>query len=114
MGRTTESSVKPLIGILFLGLIVLWCAGIGVRWYFVRCLRLRDTKTWEALGRPSGFPAGQARDVIAMLKYLFKKDYLKSNDQVVIQAAFLWKWFIIVYACWFGGLVLITIGFLRK
>jgi hypothetical protein len=98
---------------LFLGLILLFCVSVAVRWSFVRSLKVHETATWETLGRPGALPVESARGAISTLRYLINRDYQKSTHRAVVRSAALYKLCLIIYFVYFISFIVIVLFFLK-
>ena len=73
--------MHALLPILFVLLFVSCAAGIILHHTFLSRLRSRHSQTWEALGRPTLFLNNSITSGLAVLRFLWRRDYRALGDE---------------------------------
>jgi hypothetical protein len=106
--------MDSVIRILFIGLAIQFFVGVCLRWAFLRRVKFTDPDRWEAFGRPTFLPAGNADSTLQQFSYLLKSEYRLSNDKVLIRLASLYRAVLIFYLLYFLAVVVVMIIFLTR
>ena len=72
--------MDTLLPIVFALLLVSCGAGLVLHHIFLSKLRTRHSKTWEALGRPALFLNNSITNGLAVLRFLWGRDYHALGD----------------------------------
>jgi hypothetical protein len=72
--------MHALLPILFVLLFVSCAAGLVFHHIFLSRLRSRHSQTWEALGRPTLFLNNSIANGLAVLRFLWRRDYRALGD----------------------------------
>jgi hypothetical protein len=82
--------MRALLPILFIILVVSCAVGFVLQHAFLSQLRARHAQTWEALGRPTLFLNNSISNSLAVLRFLWRREYRGlADEQFVRFAAFL-------------------------
>jgi len=94
---------KIILTILF----VFFAVGIFLYGTLLSYLKREHTETWMALGSPTIFANSSMSNNISMLKFLWKKEYLKVEDTKLRSIARVTHYFSMFYLVFFVGLILL-------
>jgi hypothetical protein len=68
---------------------------------FLRALRSRHESVWEALGSPTPFANNSMSNSLAVIRYLWRKDYETIDDPAFVSLARMLRIFSIAYLIFF-------------
>jgi len=92
---------------LFTFLMVGAFGGLALSAYFLHLLRTRHEQTWIALGRPSLVLNNAIANGFAVLRFLWRKDFLELDDPSITRLCT----FILLYQIGYLALFIVTIVF---
>ena len=100
----SESLILTILGIS--------CAiGLTLGISFLLYLKHKHRSIWEELGSPSLIYNNSFKNNIAVMKYLWKKIYKKTNDITLHRLGGAIQYFFIFYVTLFFGIIIIGIFF---
>ncbi len=71
----------------FVALMVSCVAGLALHTRFLRELRLRHADIWESLGRPTLIMNNSISNGLAVLRFLWRRDYESIDDPEFVRLA---------------------------
>ena len=89
--------MHALLPILSIVLFVSVGIGFVLQHTFLSRLRTHHAQTWEALGRPTLFFNNSISNSLAVLRYLWRREYLRLGDQQSIRLASFLRSFTVFY-----------------
>jgi len=91
--------------VLFFLLLVAAIVGLAVTQAFLREMRSRHPGLWDELGEPSLWMNNSIHNSLAVLRFLWRKDYQTLGDpEFARRAEFLWT-YQIAYLIFFGATI---------
>ena len=100
--------MPTLLPILFVLLLVSCVVGLILQHVFLSRLRTRHARTWEALGRPTLFLNNSISNSLAVLRFLWRREYRDLADNELIRFAAFLRGYLVAYLLLF---VLVVAGF---
>jgi hypothetical protein len=79
--------MHALLPILFIALFVSTGIGFVLQHRFLSRLRTRHAQTWEALGRPTLFLNNSIGNSLAVLRFLWRREYQSLGDHRSVRLA---------------------------
>jgi hypothetical protein len=105
--------MRALLPILFITLLVSAGVGLALQHVLLSRLRTRHAQTWEALGRPTLFFNNSITNSVAVLLFLWRRDYQTLGDKGSVRLASFLRSYLTVYLVLFVFAVVVffmTIG----
>jgi hypothetical protein len=99
--------MHSLLPILFIALLVSAGVGFVLQHTFLSRLRTRHAQTWEALGRPTLFLNNSIPNSLAVLRFLWRREYQSLGDQQSVRLAGFLRGYLAVYLALFGFAVVV-------
>jgi hypothetical protein len=93
--------MSALLPILFIALVVSAVLGLALHHSFLARLRTRHVQTWEALGRPALLLNNSPTNSVAVLRFLWRREYHALGDSQSVRLAGTLRVFLAVYALLF-------------
>jgi hypothetical protein len=93
--------MSALLPILFVALVVSALFGLALHHSFLTRLRTRHVETWEALGRPALFLNSSLNNSVAVLRFLWRREYHALSDSQSVRLAGTLRVFLAVYVLLF-------------
>jgi len=91
--------------LVFLILMAAAIIGFALTSAFLKVLRERHPAVWESLGEPSLFLNNSIANSLAVLRFLWRKDYEALNDPDFAERARVLRLYNILYCAFFGAIV---------
>jgi hypothetical protein len=95
-----------LSSIFFVILALVFVAGFALTHAVLRRLRARHADTWEALGRPTLIMNNSISNSLAVIRFIFRRDYSDWDDPEFTRMADSLRVFWIVYTIFFGLIII--------
>ena len=89
--------MNALLPILFILLVMSCATGFILHYIFLSRLRSRHLQTWEALGRPTLFLNNSITNCLAVLRFLWRRDYRALGDEEFARFASFLRGYMIAY-----------------
>ena len=89
--------MQMLLLILFVLLLASCVAGLVLHHILLSHLRSRHSQAWEALGRPTLFLNNSITNSLAVLRFLWRRDYLALDDDGFARLAGFLRGYMITY-----------------
>ncbi len=93
--------MSALLPILFVTLIVSAVFGLALQHSFLTRLRTRHVQTWEALGRPALLLNNGLTNSVAVLRFLWRRDFQALSDSELVRLASILRLFLAFYVLLF-------------
>ena len=93
--------MSALLPILFVALVVSAVIGLILQHSFLTRLRTRHVQTWEALGRPALLLNNSLTNSVAVLRFLWRREYCALGDSQSVRLASTLRVFLAVYVLLF-------------
>src|SRR4030095_5262182 len=97
--------MHALLPILFVMLFVSCAVGFVLQYVFLSRLRTRHAQTWEALGRPTLFLNNSVSNSLAVLRFLWRREYRGLADEQFIRFAAFLRGYLAAYFVLFAFVV---------
>ena len=97
--------MHAILPILF-GMLFVSCAvGFVLQHLFLSRLRTRHAQTWEALGRPTLFLNNSISKSLAVLRFLWRREYHALSDEQFVRFAGFVRGYLAAYLVLFGVVI---------
>jgi len=106
--------MHALLPILFIVLFVSCAVGFVLQYVFLSRLRTRHAQTWEALGRPTLFLNNSISNSLAVLRFIWRRDYRNMTDKQLIRFATFLRGYLIAYIVLFALVVTVFVASIRR
>ena len=101
--------MEGLLGFLFVLLMVGCVLGLILQFSFLGRLRTRHPQAWEALGCPSLFLNNSIGNSVAVLRFIWTRDYRALGDEQFVRFADFLRMYYAAYAILFALVVAVFI-----
>lgn len=101
--------MDALVAILFVMVWVSCAIGLVLQHVFLSQLRTRHAQTWEALGRPSLFLNNSVSNSLAVLRFLWRREYRCLPDARFVRFANFLRGFLAAYLVLFAVAVAVFV-----
>ena len=92
--------------VLFFALLVAAIVGLAVSQAFLREMRSRHPTVWDELGEPSLWMNNSIQNSLAVLRFLWRKDYEALGDPEFARRAEFLRTYQIAYFIFFGAIII--------
>jgi hypothetical protein len=99
-------SINSIIGSI---LVISFIVGMTLQYFLLRILRAKHPSTWEALGRPTLIANNSPANSIAVLRFIWRKDYSELDDAEFTRLADAVRLFMVLYFIFFGCVLLASL-----
>jgi hypothetical protein len=106
--------MNTLLPILFVLLFVSCAVGIVLHHVFLSRLRSRHSQTWEVLGRPTLFLNNSIINSLAVLRFLWRRDYRTLGDDEFTRLAGFLRGYMVAYLVLFVVTVAVFITSIKN
>jgi hypothetical protein len=94
--------------VVWRGLMVAVVIGLIAHWAMLKLMRERHPAIWSELGSPSLFMNNSVQNGMAVLRYLWRRTYLGTQDEAFIRICTFNRWYGLLYLAVFVVLLFLV------
>ena len=102
--------MSALLLSLFITLVVAAVVGLGLQHRLLTRLRTHHVQTWEALGRPTLIINNSLTNSVAVLRFLWRREYRALDDSQLVRLAGRLRVILVVYVLLFVSIIAFVIS----
>ena|SRR5258706_6573507 len=106
--------MHALLPILFIALVMSAVVGFVIQHAFLTRLRTHHTPIWEALGRPTLFLNNSITNSIAVLRFLWRREYQTLGDHRSVRLARFLRSYLALYVILFTLTIGVFLACIRR